>query len=256
MWKKCQTNNAFFIYAALRIWDDYLKAKHFSNKKDAASAFSERAQLITLPFRRKIDFEYINKFGWPYNVNQIESKAPWPYLEQSRLDLWYPINHVSVECASAYLSFDPLITYYFNRLDEWQYHFRCCKVCGKYFFASSKRYTLCSDKCRKKQREKNKRKFTENAASDSFEVSYSNACQNWRNKINKAKKTFGFPEDTLTNMMSAYQRFRKEALKRKKDVKQHDADAKEFNNWLLMQDNVIYNLLYDEIDKLESGGNS
>ena len=51
-----------------------------------------------------------------------------------------------------------------------------------------------------------------------------NECQNWRNKINKAKRTAGFPADQLEEMLaSAFEAFKKEALKRKKGCKEKDS---------------------------------
>lgn len=38
---------------------------------------------------------------------------------------------------------------------------------------------------------------------------YKNECQNWRNKINKAKKTSGFPADRLEEMLAAFESFKK-----------------------------------------------
>lgn len=40
-------------------------------------------------------------------------------------------------------------------------------------------------------------------------------CQNWRNKINKAKKTDGFPEKRLKVIKDAFEIFKREALLRK-----------------------------------------
>ena len=71
---------------------------------------------------------------------------------------------------------------------------------------------------------------------------YKNECQNWRNKINKAKKTTGFPAERLTEMQTVFEAFRKEALQRKKAVKTGTANPKEFTNWLYQQSNVIAEL--------------
>ncbi len=93
-----------------------------------------------------------------------------------------------------------------------------CKVCGKYFLAKSQRYELCSDKYRKAQALQNKWEFDERARENNYGLFYKNECQNWRNKINKAKKTTGFPVNQLKKIQVTFADFKKEALQRKKAV--------------------------------------
>ena len=69
-----------------------------------------------------------------------------------------------------------------------------------------------------------------------------NECQNWRNKINKAKKTPGFPATRLEEMQAAFEAFKKEALQRKQAVKKKEASPNEFSDWLLQQSNIIVEL--------------
>ena len=133
-----------------------------------------------------------------------------------------------------------------NRLNDWGLYFRKCKICGKVFLAKSQRYELCSDKCRKKQSLQNKREFDERARENNYDLLYKNECQNWRNKINKAKKTSGFPADRLEEMLIAFESFKQEALQRKQAVKKKTASPKEFTDWLLQQSNIIVELAETE----------
>ena len=145
-----------------------------------------------------------------------------------------------MEYISAYSSLYPLIIYYLGL------YFRKCKICGKVFLTKSQRYELCSDKCRKKQSLQNKREFDERARENNYDLLYKNECQNWRNKINKAKKTPGFPADRLEEMLAAFESFKKEALLRKQAVKKKAASPKEFSDWLLQQSNIIVELAEQE----------
>ena len=86
------------------------------------------------------------------------------------------------------------------------------------------------------------REFDERARENNYDLLYKNECQNWRNKINKAKRTAGFPADQLEEMLTAFEAFKKEALKRKKAVKEKTASPKEFTDWLYQQSNIIINL--------------
>ena len=114
-----------------------------------------------------------------------------------RLALWYPDQRMGMECACVYESFYPAMIYYLNRLKDWGLYFRQCKVCSCFFLAKSQRYELCSEKCRKAQALQNKREFDERARENNYDLLHKNECQNWRNKINKAKKTDGFPDKRL-----------------------------------------------------------
>ena len=68
------------------------------------------------------------------------------------------------------------------------------------------------------------------------------SAQNWRNKINKAKRTAGFPADRLEEMLTAFEAFKKEALQRKRAVKERTASPKEFTDWLYQQSSIIVEL--------------
>lgn len=120
--------------------------------------------------------------------------------------------------------------------------FRKCKVCGRIFLAKSQRYELCGEKCQKKQALQNKREFDERSRENNYDLLYKNARQNWRNKINKAKRTVGFPADRLEEMLTAFGAFKKEALQKKKAVKERTASPKEFTDWLYQQSNIIVEL--------------
>ncbi len=159
-----------------------------------------------------------------------------------RLDLWYPGQKTGLECACVHNSFYPAMIYYLNRLKEWGLYFRQCKVCSRFFLAKSQRYELCGEKCRKAQALQNKRDFDERARENNYDLLYKNECQNWRNKINKAKKTDGFPEERLKEMKDAFEIFKKEALQRKKLVRTGESDAKEFMDWLYQQGSIIVRL--------------
>ncbi|MDB6479250.1 hypothetical protein PMN53_18210, partial [Blautia wexlerae] len=86
------------------------------------------------------------------------------------------------------------------------------------------------------------REFDERARENNYDLLYKNECQNWRNKINRAKNTAGFPADRLEKIQAAFSDFKKEALQRKKTVKTGTASPKEFTDWLYQQSNVIVEL--------------
>ena len=86
-------------------------------------------------------------------------------------------------------SFLPVFLYYHKRLTEWSLYFRTCKVCGKIFFAKSLKYTICSDKCRKKQNTQAKRDFDARALENEYDHIYKNEAQRWLHYIHRMKKS-------------------------------------------------------------------
>ena len=241
LWEKYLSNDPLKMYVAFRIWNSYLLAREPRDRNAACDRFMDKMSRLTGVFQNET-MSFDRETGKPKQFQAGSLYFKGAPSEDTRLDLWFPDNRRTEECVSAYASLYPLITYYLNRLNDWGLCFRRCKVCGKYFLAKSQRYELCSDKCRKAQALQNKREFDERARENNYDLLYKNECQNWRNKINKAKRTAGFPADQLEEMLTAFEAFKKEALKRKKAVKEKTASPKEFTDWLYQQSNIIINL--------------
>ena len=239
---KFDTGDPLRMYAAFRIWNGYLLAREPAKRAEACDRFMDKMSHFTMTFQQRspLQFDSDNGRPQPFHISsRIFGSVP---AAETRLDLWYPDNRRTTECVAAYTTFYPLITYYLNRLNDWGLCFRKCKVCGHIFLAKSQRYELCNDKCRKKQALQNKREFDERARENNYDLLYKNECQNWRNKINKAKRTAGFPDDRLEEMLTAFEAFKKEALQRKRAVKERTASPKEFTDWLYQQSSIIVEL--------------
>ena len=228
--KKYLTGDPVRMYVALRVWNEYLKAREPRDRESACDRFIGKMNSFTALFMGNPPLDFDEDIGKPKRLNvstHIHGSVP---QEDTRLDLWYPDSKRKMECVAAYSSLYPLMIYYLNRLNDWGLYFRKCKICGKVFLAKSQRYELCSDKCRKTQSLQNKREFDERAKENNYDLLYKNECQNWRNKINKAKKTPGFPADRLEEMLAAFESFKKEVLQRKQAVKKKTASPKEFSD--------------------------
>lgn len=245
--QKYLTGNPVSMYAAFRIWNDYLKAREPRDRKTACENFVYKVSQLILSFHETSLLNLDSETGKAKNVDLTHRYFSDVPSEDTRLTLWFPDNRRHTECVSVYASFYPLIIYYLNRLNDLGLCFRKCKVCGKYFLAKSQRYELCSEKCKKAQALQNKREFDERARENNYDLLYKNECQNWRNKINKAKKTTGFPATRLDEMMSAFTTFKKEALQRKNAVKEKNASPKEFTDWLYQQCNIIISLVENQL---------
>ena len=241
--KKFDSDDPLQMYVAFRIWNDYLIAREPRDREAACQRFMNKMSRFTMSFREESPLQFDSDTGKPKQFHissRIFGSVP---PEETRLDLWYPDNRRMTECVATYTSFYPLVTYYLNRLNDWGLCFRKCKVCGHIFLAKSQRYELCSDKCRKKQALQNKREFDERARENSYDLLYKNECQNWRNKINKARKTTDFPANRLEEMTAAFDAFKKEALQKKKAVKEKTTSSKEFMDWLYQQSSIIVEMV-------------
>jgi hypothetical protein len=127
-----------------------------------------------------------------------------------------------------------------HRIDEWRFVFQICKVCGNDFLARSRHYELCSNKCRKDQAVIAKREFDERAKGDRLEQLDEAAYYYWYNRLRKLRK--GNAADKTAAFKSAFDAFRKEAVRRKGEVKRGETRLNEFSDWLIVQQ--------DEADKL------
>lgn len=242
--EKYQSLDPVRQYAAFRIWNGYLITRQYRDRAAASDQFLSRMDSLTAAFRGESPLSFDKETRKPkrYDISsRIFGHIP---AEDTRLDLWYPDNRsLTAECVAAYASFYPLLIYYTTRLADWGLHFCKCKVCGKIFLASSLRYELCSEKCRKAQALQNKRDFDTRARENNFDLLYKNECQNWRNKINRAKRTANFPADRLEKVQAAFSAFKEEALQRKKQIKEQKTSPQEFTDWLYQQSGIIINLL-------------
>lgn len=244
--EKYATGDPVRMYAAFRIWNEYLKAR-LPRERDAASErFLQKVSALAIAFHTDSPLDFDKNTGKAVRFDL--TRRMWGRIpgQALRLDLWYPDRKEMTECVSAYHSFYPLLIYYMNRLSDWGLNFCKCKVCGKVFLAKSLRYGLCSDKCRKQQALQNKREFDERARDNDYDHQYKNECQGWRNVLNKAKKTTGFPPERLAAMQAAFEEFKKEALRRKTLVKNRQSSPEEFRDWIVRQKSIILDLIEDD----------
>ena len=128
--------------------------------------------------------------------------------------------------------------------------FQHCKICGPDFLARSRRYELCSDKCRKKQAKIAKKEFRErveeNAAKgDKTDKLYDMSYQYWYNRKRFLERN-KVASDNMEQFVKAMTAFYVEAKKLKKQVKRGEMKQSDFSNWLFAQQNAA-DVLADEL---------
>ena len=217
------------MFTAIRLWNGYLRAREPRDRDTAAGLYQNDMTRLTAPLLN-ITNDMLMQDDLPEYIKKSEYDR--------KLDLWFP-SETDSEYVIIRASFLPGILYYKNRLNEWGLHFRSCKVCGKIFLAKSRKYEICGDACRKQQGLNSKRAFDARARENSYDLVYKNECQNWRNRIRKAKKTPGVSQKRLAKMKSAFEAFKTEALIKKSAVKAGELSVKEFTGWILRQGVVL-----------------
>lgn len=141
---KFESGDPLSVYAALRIWEGYLRARMPRDRNRAAEAYQADISglkdfLIDATEEDMTDLSRTNIVTNALRSNDIH------------LNTWYPTGNPAQECVVVYNDYIPLLAYYHSRLSTQGLVFRKCKVCGRLFLAVSARYELCGDKCRKEK---------------------------------------------------------------------------------------------------------
>ena len=108
--------------------------------------------------------------------------------------------------------------------------FQRCKVCGRDFVARSRHYELCSDGCRKKK-------------GNRLEQLYDAAYYYWYNRLRKLRREKAANPEKAAAVGEAFKAFRKEAVKRKGEVKCGKMKLNDFSSWLIEQQNEFDRLM-------------
>ena len=222
------------MFAAIRTWEDYL---NFFHQNRGADSLSDRLAMLYKPFK-----VYENSRPWQKETATVLSTAL--QSGESQVELWYPVAKRPFETVVAFSSFQPVIFYYKHKIEEWRFVFQQCKVCGKYFLARSRHYELCSDGCRKQKNIEAKREYDERVKDDKVEQLYEATYNFWYNRLRKLRKT-GTAE-VVAIFKTAFDAFRKEAIKRKAAVNRRKLQLADFSSWLAEQQNEADKLM-DEL---------
>lgn len=230
---KYESGEPSALFAAIRTWEEYLNC---FNLNHGADLLIQRLSTLYRPF-----FLYGDNRPWQEEAAAALSKVLRD--EEAAVELWYPVLKRSFECVVASASFLPVIAYYLHKIEEWNFVFGECKVCGKDFLARSRHYELCSDECRKVQAVEAKREFDERAKNDRLEQLHEAAYYYWYNRLRKLKRGKAADMEKAATVGAAFQSFRKEAVRRKGMVKRGEMKLPDFSSWLIEQQNEVDRLM-------------
>lgn len=234
-------NNPAIKFTALKLWQKYMRGMERLSRKESNEDFIDRIEEITLPFRYNLMNEILE---WqklnPYNPL---CDMPYEYFQYPVQTILIPDTKGTKEYAVSDNTILPLVLYYLRVIYEKHKYFSYCKVCGKLFLAPDVNKTvICSEKCRKKQQQLNKKKYDDATRDVDFERTFRNEKMYWYNRITKAKKLTD-NEKILANLQKAYDEFKRVSKIKKKQVKTGLLSFTAFDTWYLDQRDIIDNLM-------------
>jgi hypothetical protein len=201
------------------------------NIGDGADVFKDKSAILFKPFHVLSEYK-------PWKLEAVNALQTALHAEESQVELWYPVSKRPFECVVAYSSFLPIIFYYLNKIREWGLVFQECKVCNSYFLTKSKHFEICGDECRKAQAIEARRQFDERNKYEKVEAIYENHYQYWYNRLRRLK-TGNAAEADVTAFANTFNKFRKEAVKRKNEVKSGKIKLSAFTSWLAEQQSIV-----------------
>ena len=223
--------NSAALYAAIQIWEMYLRCCRGRDKYKAETALRDYAQLLILPFG-----EYSPEMA---NWKRENPVVPvWNHREDAKLELWYPHGEVPFECAVVSGSLRPALIYYRQRILDAGMVMRTCSQCGRVFFAPDTRSNLCSERCRKASKKAAKKSFDSKSRDEEYEQAYKREYMFWYNRIKKLEKNHASQEQ-IQRAKAALRQFRKEAGQHKKQIQNGDLSTVQFINWMIGQEPII-----------------
>lgn len=223
--------NAAALYAAIQIWEMYLRCCRGRDKHKAETVLRDYAQLLILPFG-----EYSPEMA---NWKREKPVVPvWNHREDAKLELWYPHGEIPFECAVISGFLRPALIYYRQRILDAGMVMRTCSQCGRVFFASDARSNLCSERCRKASKKAARKSFDSKSKEEEYEQAYKREYMFWYNRIKKLEKNHASQEQ-IQRAKTALWQFRKEAVGRKKQIQNGDLSTTQFINWMIGQEPII-----------------
>lgn len=233
--EKYTTNDPICQYVAMRIWYGYWAVRESCLKEEFDFYFARMANLVRPFMREKRLLEETRVlpdseiFRWPVSMKDCDERKC--------------LYNVKLNGAEEYIMVDdsliPLKNHYVDSLQKWKRCIVQCRICGKYFMATSLHYELCSASCRAAAREETKVRRASNKTSQNVERLCRNEYQYWYNRLRKAKASIAWTEEQLERLEAAMGRFQTDKVKKRQEYKNGVINIKELTAWFLEQRTVV-----------------
>ena len=241
---RLKEQDSVIMFTAYQCWSWYHKYRLMQDREKASQDYGNDFLGLNLIYdsvlnvfldQKSRNYDYDFKHAWEQLQGNLRKYGT---LRDQRLDIRYSMQDGGGEWVVITDSFYPMLQFYLKKLMEWDLCYCRCSVCRKMFLAPNKHYSLCSKACHTEQNRENKRQFDARAKKNGYDIPYKNTCQRMRNRLNKLKKQANIPDEKKTEMEQTFEAFRKEAVSRKKKLR-NEEDRKEYQNWLFEQEHAF-----------------
>ena len=232
-------------FLTLAIWQRYT---HFSipsakirwrkqREEDAAArkVFDAAIGELTFPFR----------YTWNSDASNLHASALFGARKKLLREFYIQESEIIFEFhtdAKEYLLIEhsllPVILYCLRTSKQVGWHFVQCLNCGTIFMAKGARAAYCSTRCKRRVQGKVKQHYEEKIQDISYEKSERATHMYWYNRIKKWQGIASY-SNRMPEINKAFDSFKKEKSKKKKQVKDNALTASEFENWLLASRDII-----------------
>jgi len=221
------------MYTAILSWEEYIR---FHNQNHGATLLNDSLFMLYKPFR-------VYKKYKPWHEKATAALSVAMQNNESVAELWYSIAKRPFETVVTSSSFLPIIFYYTQKISEWGYVFRQCKICDVFFLARSNHYELCSDECRRKQASVRKREHEERYKDDDANAAYDRTYYHWYNRLKKLRNgKLANPEHEAI-FRTELKKFCDEGKKLKTAVQKGKMEFNYYSTWLAQQANLADDLM-------------
>lgn len=223
-------------FIAMRIWYLYLEIQ-FNTKEAAFHYFVRSTQRMISPFIRDHNCPETGVrclpdneiFRWPIELNS----------DNYTMSVHRGQRRNGVEYIVADSSLVPLRLYYIDKLEQWGKNIIQCKCCKEYFIASTLRYQLCSQSCKKEMELRNRKARLANITTKEIDKLCNRENTYWYLRWKKAKGSDDWSEDALERFQSRRFHFQDEKRQKRQQYDMGKITFAELNDWFREQRDVV-----------------
>nr|WP_296441616.1 hypothetical protein [uncultured Acetatifactor sp.] len=261
-------------YAAVFIWNEYLKAYKYLNESKKAILHGKAKiwNVMEIMENRRItkkylkcasdeQFDMLDDLYFAHNFrgmaerlakplmdgNAILSLDSYPliknptHFDDAEFMTYRPFKRREKGYVQVIYSFTPLMKYYFDKLDEWKLKFQPeCIVCHKPFLPKSLREKTCSEECKKRRNSESGAEYRERES----ERDYSRLEHNLRQYIYRLQKKTGLSPAVKTKLDITVKQIFQEMKQNKEMVKRGEMPEREFITWIEKQHMTLDDIVY------------
>ena len=234
------SENLVWRFTALRLWQEYCHIWNMPPTKEITDALDDIIRPVCTSHKHQIEnWQNVHTYTDLYSCLDLD-------------DLKYParLMYAKEDKITTYLVADfnvySLMVHYLHTVYTRKEFFQYCKRCGKMYPAHTANIKgFCSEECRKAQQKENRQRYDEKVVGDAAEKAYKNCYMYWYNRLKKIRDKMLVPGERLEFLNAEFVKFREQAKSMKRDVQSGKKPHKEFNDWLLSQQNYFDSMIKD-----------